>query len=220
MLDKICELIVKGTGKLLHLPTYEIFYSIEQTLEGETITSTGQRRAKSWVRNAYNNLFSCMAWVNNSGTAFGAGSLSYKNTAGTHQTYNSCQWLIQVTGSTRLLNAAAGSVTGIVIGTGTDAFSFEDFAISGLIAEGQGAGQVNYGQTVFSGSYATGSPTMSQSYLRYFNNNSGGNITLGNIGIIASARLVCRDVLSPTQTFYDKAQLKVEYTISLTFPYP
>lgn len=219
MLDKICELITKGTGKILHLPTYEIFYSIEQTLDGVVVTSTGQKRAKSWVRNAYNNLFSCMAWVNNTGSPFGAGSLSYINTAGTNQSYATCVYLIQVTSSIRRFNAGAGSVTGIVIGTGTGAFSFEDYTIPGLIPEGQGSGQVNYGQTVFGGSYATGSPTMSHSYLRYFNNNSGGDITLGNIGIIADSRLVCRDVLSPAETFYDKAQLKIQYTISLTFPY-
>lgn len=215
MLDKICTFIVKQTGKALHLPTYELFYSIEQTLGGEVITKTGQQRAKSWVRNSYNSLFSAMAWVNNSGSPFGAGSLSLISTAGANQSYSSAQPNI-VTSMTQ----AAGSVAGIVIGTNNTAFNFDDFNLKATIGEGQGAGQVNYGQTVASGTYATGSPTMSQWWLRYYNNNSGGDITLGEIGIVCSSRLICRDALSPALTFFDKAQLKIQYTISLTFPYP
>lgn len=213
MLDRICGYIVKKTGKILHLPTYEIFYSIEQTLDGKVITKTGKRRAKSWTRNAYNNLFSMMAWVNNTGASFGAGSLSYISTAGTNQSYTSA---VDISDA---IITAAGNTTGIIIGTNNTAFSFEHHNLLGKIAEGQGAGQINYGQCFANTTYASGSPTMTHSYLRYFNNNSNGDITLGEIGITRGSRLVCRDVLSPAETFYDKAQLKVEYTISLTFPY-
>lgn len=213
MLDRICGYIVKKTGKMLHLPTYEIFYSIEQTLDGKVISKTGRRRAKSWTRNAYNNLFTAMAWVNNTGASFGAGSLSYISTAGANQNYATC---VNIDGA---IVTAAGVVTGIIIGTDNTAFSFEHHNLLGKIAEGQGVGQVNYGQCFASPTQASGSPTMSHSYLRYFNNNSNGDITLGEIGIDRAGRLVCRDVISPAETFLDKAQLRVEYIISLTFPY-
>ncbi|MGW8177239.1 MAG: hypothetical protein ACWGQW_00360 [bacterium] len=58
------------------------------------------------------------------------------------------------------------------------------------------------------------------------NNNSGGNIDLGEICLICEAQcnydwyntVLSRDVLDPVETFYDGAQLYVKYTFNLVYP--
>jgi hypothetical protein len=62
--------------------------------------------------------------------------------------------------------------------------------------------------------------------IRYFNNNSGGNVDINEASIYAAIYVndpgnyvaVCRDKLASTVTVHDTGQLKVTYTIQLTYP--
>ena len=61
--------------------------------------------------------------------------------------------------------------------------------------------------------------------VRYFNNNSGGSIGVNEIGLASYSDnpvaydyvLMARDVLGATVTVADTGQLKVTYTIELTY---
>jgi hypothetical protein len=69
--------------------------------------------------------------------------------------------------------------------------------------------------------------TKKRTLIRYFNNNSGATISLGEIGLIGRVitggdssmyALFSRDLISPSVDIYDKAQLKITYVISLVYP--
>jgi len=64
--------------------------------------------------------------------------------------------------------------------------------------------------------------------VRYFNNNSGGDIDVNEVGLVMNQpqggstvygkRLQARDKLASTVTVPNTGQLKVTYTIQLTYP--
>ncbi len=124
---------------------------------------------------------------------------------------------------------------GIIIGTGSIAFTFDDWGISGLsngniILDGTGAGEMNRVQSEVS-TFAWDSPTRkwTTTYPRFFNNNSGGTITVAEVCMrIASgsgsdtlATMVFRDVLGTSIPVDDGGQLLVTYTlISAAFEGP
>ena len=231
MLDKICELIVRRTSLALHLPYAEIIYSLEQTIDGKLVKPVMRKRAKSWTRNAYNFITAHGLGVNNYGASFGAGHLLRKSTDGSlpptlyRERLNLWDYPTHECG--RGYRGAVGDTThGIVIGDSASAWSFENYTIS-VIPDGSGSGQIHYNQMAEPTKSYAGS-TLKVTLIRYFNNNSGGSITIKEIGLIgrfsyggvaASEKILhSREVLSPEETFLDKAQLKVQYEISLTYP--
>lgn len=233
MLDTIARLIVKKTGGILHLPYFEATFAVEQRIEGELVSPVIHRPVKSWVRNAYNFLARQAMSAPCMGT-YGAGNLRMRRTHGgdNHATSESTallEWHISTKTLGRGYRAIIGDNNhGIVIGTSTTAWNFEHRAMQGLIPDGGGSGQVHYNQMeVYT--VDVGGIVKKIHLQRYFNNNSGANLTLGEIGLIASIEqgwgstgpgkyLFSREVVSPADTFYDKAQLKVDYEISLTYP--
>lgn len=87
------------------------------------------------------------------------------------------------------MNAAAGDETlGVQLGTGVTAVDRDDNALVALIAEGAGAGQLNYLIQAFSlrveiaGGFRF-------SLERQVNNNSGGTITVQEIGLVTLHRI-------------------------------
>ena len=61
--------------------------------------------------------------------------------------------------------------------------------------------------------------------IRYFNNNSGGNVNVNEVGIVAYLQgqynqnyMMSRDKLAATITVPNTGQLRVTYTIQLTYP--
>jgi len=118
--------------------------------------------------------------------------------------------------------AVANSTSGIVVGTGTSGFTFEDFQLGTPILSGSAAGQLAYSshEPIVVG-YNETSSRFSADYIRFFNNNSGGTITVSEIGLVSAiivptgARvMVCRDALSTTLPIPDSGQLKVTYTFT------
>jgi len=83
------------------------------------------------------------------------------------------------------IDCAAGvSAYGLVVGTGTNAVTLTDYKLQTQIAHGNGAGQLAYG----AGSFVAPTTSGSDRYwdaVRTFTNNSGGDITINEVGIYA-----------------------------------
>ncbi|GAI98907.1 unnamed protein product, partial [marine sediment metagenome] len=126
--------------------------------------------------------------------------------------------------------AAAVTKSGIQVGTAITAESFEDFVLTGMIAEGSGAGQLNYIRSEVPGrSYDGPSKVFTITQVRYLNNNSGGAIGVNEVALTTAGMggwthtaqdqwVMTRDKLPATVNVPDTGQLKVTYTIQLTYP--
>jgi len=126
-----------------------------------------------------------------------------------------------------LLKTDAGSGDdnyGILVGTGTDAESINDYALASKITDGTGAGQLSYGATSF------GSPNSDASNAwftieRQFTNSSGGDITINEIGIASRSYdsayryfLIARDKLTSGEVVADGTSKTITYTIKVAAP--
>lgn len=111
----------------------------------------------------------------------------------------------------------AGTITsGIVVGTGTTAEDRDNYALATLIAEGTGAGQLNYQASLgYVVSAITGG--YRDTYDRQVNNNSGSSITIYEMGLIAIHNgvyfLLLRDVLGTPYAVANGAAAVVRYKI-------
>ncbi|MCF7634623.1 MAG: hypothetical protein LLF82_000087 [Dehalococcoides mccartyi] len=221
---------LRRLGQELKIPTFEAFLELEVRGGNGQMLLHHRQRSHSWVRNAYNHLFCQMAAKDANDATFGAGKLSGKQTNGTVRGigypfgYGESN---SVDGTSYGLRAAAGIDTkGIQVGSGTNAESFEDYALQTQIANGTGAGQISYiASELHSISYDAGTKVLRDTLIRYFNNNSGGNVNVNEVGIVAYLQgqfsqnyMVSRDKLPATITVPTTGQLRVTYTIQLTYP--
>lgn len=188
------------------------------------------QRAHSWTRNYYDIMCSQISTVAmGTGGVLGAGYLTCKNTAGSIPTNasKSAQYSNSngITGA-GIIEATSSGDHGILIGTGTTAFSPENYGMGTKIVSGIGSGQMSYvAMAASSATYTADTKTWAATVARIFNNNSGGSITVGEVGLVtfttvqsmAAYWLVERSVLSPTVAVADGAQLTVTYTISMDF---
>ncbi len=221
---------LRKMGQRLHIPIPEAFWELEVRDRDGNVIQTLKQRSHSWTRNAYNHLFCEMAAKNVSDNTFGGGKLSGKNTAGTvkfaarefcHATMN-----LDLADATDGILTLAGNINkGILVGSGINAESFEDFVLQTPIGEGAGAGQLNVAASELHAITYVGL-VLKDTQIRYFNNNSAGNVSVNEVCIvdgisIAGVKwlfLVSRDKLGATVTVPTTGQLKVTYTIQLTYP--
>lgn len=118
---------------------------------------------------------------------------------------------------------AVAAVTdfGIVVGTGDTAVTISDYALEALIAEGSGAGQLNYQATAFAGNVQDGD-TWYFTVQRVMNNNSGGAITVKEWGLYGkmgpTPYYVCliRKVLDTPVEVADLAALTATFRIQVS----
>lgn len=109
---------------------------------------------------------------------------------------------------------------GIVVGIGDTAFHLDDFRLETSVAHGNSADKLYYQVQVAPVSSWVGDPDYEGNILhkRVFNNNSGGSITIKEIGLISYAHigylLMSRDVLDVPVAVANGAQLTV--TVSIT----
>ncbi|MBA7548010.1 hypothetical protein ES705_40454 [subsurface metagenome] len=222
---------LRKLGQELHLPAPEAFWTLEVFDKNGKLLRRHRQRSHSWTRNAYNLLLSQMAGKNldDPSPNFGPGFLSWKQTSGGiigSATGMSICISQDYEASGKGYRAPAGDTThGIVVGSGTDAESFEDFKLQTLITEGSTAGKLNYIlSAVPTKAYASLVFTITQ--FRYMNNNSGGNVSVNEVALTACGGtygsqtkwITARDKLASTVTVPDTGQLKVTYTIQLTYP--
>jgi hypothetical protein len=122
---------------------------------------------------------------------------------------------------TYLNSNGSGSNAGIVVGTGTNAVALTNYALQTLIANGNGAGQLNYGAGTISTTSTTGT-TRYFTISRTFKNNAAGSITVNECGIYCMATstpyyfMWVRDLISPGQAVGAGQTLTLTYTIGIT----
>ena len=218
-------------GRELRIPITECFLELQATMPDGRVTHRHKQRSHSWVRNGYNVLTCIMMAINYNDAAYGAGFLNLKATTGTIQRkaaaiiygYNDSDW---ETAGCGYMASAGSLINGIVVGSGINAESFEDFTLQTQIAHGTGAGQLSYAQCEAPvKSYDAGTKTFSCVWTRYLNNNSGGDVTVNEVGLIMSTNtnygyrgMVSRDKLGAPVVVASAGQLKVSYTFSVVFP--
>lgn len=109
---------------------------------------------------------------------------------------------------------------GILIGTNDAAWAWAQYALSGKIAHGTSGGQMSYGATTESLVENTGAPAKTV-LQRSFDNNSGADITVREIGWFLTAKaaaevvfyfMIARDVITAT-TVPNGGRLTVTYNI-------
>lgn len=220
---------MRRLGSKLHIPVAESFWTIETFLDGK-LSEIHRERAHSFNRNAYNVDMSQLGGKNGVST-FGPGLLSIKridaviagNGIGLGQSTGSP---IEVVGTGYRAGPAIDTF-GILVGTGVNANSFEDFALQTKVANGTGAGQMSYVQSELAvQAYDGGTLTMTVAHARFFNNNSGGDIGINEVALASNGltgggnlyAIVTRDKLGGTVTVLNTGQLKVTYTVSLVYP--
>lgn len=183
--------------------------------------------SRSWVRNAYNSMAHMfLDLFQTAGSAtFGEGSLSVKHNGGT--VYRETGYKLQISSLNSYQGIAGAAYSGIAVGTSDAAESLDNFSLNTLIAHGTTAGKLNYNaQTNQGGTYTSGTKKWSNVLTRVFDNSSGGDIAVKEVGLIAfcyynsSATyfLFARDLLPEAVTVANGAHLTVTYTIEMTFP--
>jgi hypothetical protein len=222
---------LRKLGQELHIPISETFWELEvRDKDGKVIQSLKQR-SHSWVRNAYNHMFCQLAGKNANYGTFGPGYLNVRDTGGTlrQATAPIGQSATDIDGTTYGYRGKPGDDTwGIQVGSGTNPESFEDYMLQTKIANGVGAGQLSYiEQDPHVIAYDAGTKVMSNSLVRYFNNNSGGDIDVNEVALVVNQPqggpvygkwVQARDKLASTVTVPNTGQLKVTYTVQLTYP--
>jgi len=220
-------------GQELHIPIPEVFLTLEVFDKDGKLVQKLHQRSHSWVRNAYTHLYCMMASANAPDPTYGAGYLNIKRfTDGLiFAVARSPGWTnanVETIGNMGFCSGAGDTTFGIVVGTSSQAESFDDWQLISKIANGTGASQLTYqAHEAIVKSYESGTKTQKVEHKRYFNNNSGGTISVNEVGIVGRMwfnmdsnryALHSRDVLASTINIPNTGQLKVTYTIQLTYP--
>lgn len=215
----------------LHIPICEAFLTLEVFGKDGKLLQRHHQRSHSWTRNIYNIIFVGTVAKLPTDDTFGAGLLSLKDTGGdvrysaTRPIHYEDNALDSAACAQGIIAPAANDDYSILVGSGISAESFDDYALETKIVEGSGAGQLNHVQSEgHSISYAA--LTLKDELVRYLNNNSGGNVDVNEVALAVSIAVyntdynvvISRDHLASTVTVPDTGQLKVTYTVQLTYP--
>lgn len=214
-------------------PPPEIFIRLQVHDKDGKLIFDDRQRGHSWTRNFWNMMFGLSSdAVGGGSNNFGAGYMSSKVAAGTIRYSN-----VMTPHRTTFTALGAGIINhnlsftpveaGIVIGTGTGAFSVDNYVMGTLIAHGNAATQMAYnGMANGTIAYDSGTNIWKNTLTRVFNNNSGDTIVVGEVGLYNQGRifhnssetiLMERSVLSPSVSVANGAQLTVTYEISMDF---
>jgi hypothetical protein len=224
---------LRKLGQRLHIPAPEAFWEIEVRDGSGQITQRFKQRSHSWVRNAYNMMFCYLAGKDLSNNGFGAGYLSLKDTSNNVRNGSGAVCVSQTStldGTSMGYRGPAGNDTyGILVGSGINPEDFESYALQAKIANGTGAGQLTYVESeAHAVTWNPGTLTMKNELARYFNNNSGGDVSVNEVALalrgyqpgssVPYNYMTSRDKLVATVIVPNTGQLKVTYTVQLTYP--
>lgn len=208
-----------------------LFCSIKNyNADGKLIYELPQRESNSYVRNAWTSWNA--KFVSDLDATYGAGGNSLKEADGvtfyTSGTVSMGRSDHSGAGDSGRMSGTAGELYGIVVGQDTTAETFEDYAMLSRIQHGSAAGELVYNQhNTITPAYNAATKTWTVNRGRYFNNNSGGDITINDIGMYNALRiggseyeyfLHCRDVLGTAVVVPDAGQVLVSYIHTLTLP--
>jgi len=226
-------------GKEFHVPVLDPWLEIEVIKNG-IVVDHYKDRSHSWNRNAYNWMMSQLGSVDiNGGAVFDAGYINIKNTAGSVQNLSTGVALqYPTTDSYGYKGAAADITVGIVVGSGLGAESFNGYVLGSPIPHGASANTLAYNQSnTPTLAWASGTLTWASSIVRYLNNNSGGTVTVNEVGLYMGGGYSWRNVFGSQFTKYitmvnrdnisaspiscdDASQLRLTYSVSLVYPSP
>jgi hypothetical protein len=214
-------------GAALGLPCPQTFIKLESVAQDGSLHAHYNERSRTVNRNFWNLLFINMGLLrgNSAGptsdTTFGAGHMNGKGTTGTVLNANSSGGYSQPYAWANV----SSDTQGIVVGTGGAAESYEGFALTTQVLTGNTAGTLLYNaQAIPTPAYNAGTLTWTNAFVRIFNNNSGGTITISETGLYANCgggslyAMILRDLLGATVPVLDGGQLTVTITMTLTFP--
>ncbi len=220
---------LKKLSEELRIPTFEAFLQLEVRGRDGAVIRQINRRSHSWVRNAYNWLLSQLVGAPANDSTFGAGYVNIKNTGGS--VLSGSNYRLDLRSPSNYLAGAGDASFGIQVGAGTNPDSFEDYALQTQIPHGVSSGQLSHTEVTRAESYDAPTKVYRVEMLRYFNNNSGADIDVNEVGLAPkisasvdsggyapSPTLVARDKLPSTVTVPNTGQLKVTYVIQLTYP--
>ena len=208
---------LKDKCRELKVPTLpEIFIGLKVHDHNGVLTFDDIQRGHSWTRNFYNSTAMVLLPAAEQTTTAGAGSLTRKtqdnglvtNAAG----YNS-----------PTVGSIGSTYQGIVVGTSDMAFSVANYKLEALIEHGVTSGKFSYAAGILgTASYNAGAKTWTQTLSRIMNNNSGGSITVKEVGLKSAwawgnGELFERSILNPEVVVANGAQLTVTYTTSMDF---
>lgn len=232
---------LRELGQKLGIPIPEAFLTLEVFDKDGKLIQRHHQRSHSWTRNAYNLIFCQLAGKDADDDTFEAGKLSMKTTGDVIKKGDFCpamgavvtaNFWRTVDGIDYGYRAPGGEDTrGILVGSGTNAQSFEDYVLQTQLTEGTGAGQISHiASEAHSISYA--GLVLKNTLIRYFNNNSepAGDRDINEVALVGYFQahtsatlgqfsfLMSRDKLASTVTVPVTGQLRVTYTIQLTYP--
>lgn len=216
----------------LKLPTLpELFLTFKNEDSKGRVLLDDTVRGHSWTRNFYNWMTAAGLDTPGDGVtaSFGAGYLGAKDTYGT---VKSSTATCALRNSNTILNngfhdAATTGYFGIHVGTGTTAFSIDNYMLEAKIVPGNSAGRLLYSaQAVPVTAYVStaGEEKWTTTITRIFNNNSGDSITVNEVGLVVrhniwgdSYYLFERSVLSSPVTVVNGGQLTISYLLSMDY---
>jgi hypothetical protein len=203
---------LRGMCRELKVPAPpEIMIGLKVHDHNGVLTFDDIQRGHSWTRNYWN----CLMLVGvlksaATGSTYAAGSNSLRARNGSYDNPYPNDIMYAFT-------SGVGTPWNILVGTGDTAFSIDQYEMATFLASG------TFVYNAFSGSsvtYTGVSKTWKNTASRIFNNNSGGSITIKEVGIATNqfhTLLIERSVLSPTVAVANGAQLTVTYEISMDF---
>jgi len=117
-----------------------------------------------------------------------------------------------------IVGLAGNAGLGVVVGTGMDPVTINDYRLQGQVAQGFGAGQLNHQATEIIYPPSRSGPECSFQVKRIFINGSGGMVSVNEIGVygaITSSYSACiiRDVLVGTVNIPDGGSVTVIYRV-------
>jgi hypothetical protein len=155
-----------------------LYYQYELAKDGKILKTSLPRLSQSFVLAYAQVMFIKMGGIN---------SISIQDTGNAARTVSNRTYLDA--------REDAGVVTnGLVVGTGTNAVALADYALQTQIAHGTGSGQLQYSASVVN-LPSSDSTATTIILTRVFSNNSGGTVTVREIGAYVegteSARKFC-----------------------------
>jgi hypothetical protein len=180
---------------------------------------------RSWVRNYYNMIFGFFTW-DIVGASYGSGKSYIKDVADTQRSKG---FVANVNGT---YDGSINSLIGIVVGTGSTSWSFNDTKLNTIINDGTTSGKLSYSAALtraFTYSLVGGTTeTYTESHQRLFDNASGGTISIWEWGLYGycwgvvpmnaagyvSTFMVLREVLAGSIDVSDKQILRLTMTTS------
>lgn len=236
-------LLARLAGKacrVLHL-TSPVIASFELSVDGNPVMRS---KSNSWVRNMINMMAAqgmLGATMDGDVSFFQDGYLNMRTLAGTiwkNDVQSNILYAMGLNaGSDRVNTWGSGSDWGIVVGSSDSAESFNDYKLAGIIAHGNDAGQLyRNAQNVLSRAWDSGNRKWVLRLQRAFVNNSGGAISVKELGFytrsvarlhdmygdidgaqVTEGTMLLRDVLPTAQTVNNGQTITVTYQIEYQY---